>query len=50
MFHFTGQSRRHVFNGVIFTQQILNKMLRLCMDNDLAVEIEKKKMKGKRNK
>ena len=25
-------------------------MLRLCMDNDLAVGIEKKKMKGKRNK
>ena len=45
MFHFTGQRRRHVFNGVKFTQQILNEMLRLC----IAVGTEKK-MKGKRNK
>ena len=39
MFHFRGRRRLFPLNGVLFTQEILNETILLCMDYDVALEL-----------
>ena len=40
LFHFKGRRRLLLFNGVLFAQKILNKLILLCMDYDVALRLE----------
>ena len=41
LFHFRGWRRIFPSNGVLFTQEILNEIILLCMDYDIALRLEK---------
>ena len=40
MFHFRGRSRLFPFNGFLFTQEIRNEIILLCMDFDAAYRLK----------
>ena len=40
LFHFRGQRRLLLFNGVLFAQEILKELILLCMDYDVAFKLE----------
>ena len=40
LIHFKGRRRLLLFNGVLFAQKILNKLILLCMDYDVALRLE----------
>ena len=42
LFDFRVQRRLFPFNGVLFTQEIPNEIIPLCMDHDAVLRLEKK--------
>ena len=40
LFHFRGQSRLVLFNGVSFVQKILKELILLCIDCDVVLRLE----------
>ena len=47
LFHFVGRRRLFPFNGVVFTQEISNEIILLCMDYDVGLRLEKTESRKK---